>query len=179
MTRRLLNLLTALSLLLCVAVCVLWVRSYWVTDLWWFTRAGWALGVEVPIGSINFAWRTYSEPPELIPLGFRHITHRPPQDVSFWSHTHPHFGRTDFDGVSAGGYGFGCTFDRIGGDRIDDVTLPLWFVTLCTLVAPGTHGLRAVRRNAHRRSGRCPSCGYDLRATPDRCPECGRAFTTG
>ena len=28
MNRRLLNLLTALSLLLCVAVCVLWVRSY-------------------------------------------------------------------------------------------------------------------------------------------------------
>jgi hypothetical protein len=29
MKHRLLNLLTALSLLLCVAVCVLWVRSYW------------------------------------------------------------------------------------------------------------------------------------------------------
>ena len=29
MRRRLLNLLTALSLLLCVAVCVLWARSYW------------------------------------------------------------------------------------------------------------------------------------------------------
>ena len=32
MTRRLLNFLTALSLLLCVAVVALWVRSYWVSD---------------------------------------------------------------------------------------------------------------------------------------------------
>jgi hypothetical protein len=30
--RRLLNLLTALSLVLCAAVCVLWVRSYFVGD---------------------------------------------------------------------------------------------------------------------------------------------------
>ena len=27
------------------------------------------------------------------------------------------------------------------------------------------------RRSAQ---GRCPDCGYDLRATPERCPECGR-----
>jgi hypothetical protein len=32
MTRRLLNLLTSLSLLLCVAICGLWVRSDWVQD---------------------------------------------------------------------------------------------------------------------------------------------------
>lgn len=58
------------------------------------------------------------------------------------------------------------------------VAMPHWAVALVTSLMPALHfaSSRARRRRQNRmREGRCAVCGYDLRATPDCCPECGRA----
>ena len=54
------------------------------------------------------------------------------------------------------------------------VTFPLWLIVLA-LVAPVALGRRALRSSLRRARGLCLSCGYDLRASPGRCPECGMA----
>ena len=55
------------------------------------------------------------------------------------------------------------------------VFIPHWFLVLVSATPPVTWLLVRRRRARRAAAGRCPACGYDLRATPDRCPECGFA----
>jgi hypothetical protein len=166
MLRRLLILVTALSLVMCVAVVVLWVRSQRVMDQWVFNstrqyvevngrRGGlWVLWISTPTsGPLWLTWEHDSRQP--LPL-----IRRP---YRWWHPAGLYFDRTTRSGAPG-------TVTRLA-------TVPYWLLVTPTAVVSGLSVRATSRRRRLRRSGLCPACGYDLRATPGRCPECGEAPT--
>jgi hypothetical protein len=60
--------------------------------------------------------------------------------------------------------------------RVLTVGVPCWLLAVATLALPAVvvrRQFKAWRARRRARAMLCPTCGYDLRATPERCPECG------
>jgi hypothetical protein len=136
--RRLFTTLSALSLLLLVAVVVLWVRSY---------RTNW-FGDRFPIEVARHRW-------ELLSQG---------GGLTLCRMEGPWF----FSGPSTGG----TLVPRYNARAV--LGVPHWACAVAAGVLPIMWCFNRTRSSGRRRArGLCFHCGYDLRATPDRCPECG------
>ena len=201
MKRRLLNLLTALLLLLCVATCSLWARSYWARHeiSWQKTGTAWWRAMErletdqlagvrpTPTSSGERAWAInlsvdhgglviYVEVcalPELNTFapehdGIRLLTDFPsptyPDPTFFWG------GAGAWTSRPLPGFRYGEA-DHGGTRRLG--VLPLAALSALFALRPAYWLLTRTRRGRRRDATHCRQCGYDLRATPDRCPECG------
>ena len=168
MRRKLIKLASAVSFLLLITTVVLWewssIRPIWLS--WgnstraleytlhvgnsrvevqhWTGRRAIPLGPDESLGAANYSgW---------VAFGFAHQRF----DAV----------KRNTSGVVTGVYG-NCTASWFQ---------LVWPLLLSLPLSARVGWLRAVRGTKRRRRirrGLCPSCGYDLRASPDRCPECG------
>jgi hypothetical protein len=173
----------AACLLACVVALVLWVRSRyggeWVlreTDNYRWATSAMAYSSDGLI-YIELSWRRTDARPA---SAFR-VVQTPPE----WRHGRDS-DRPDLRipmGVRYDSWGFAFDAWRARNPRMSSlrwsryrILFPHWAAAIVLGVPPLALilPLRAfVRKRRRVRRGQCLSCGYDLRATPGRCPECG------
>jgi hypothetical protein len=193
MWRKLRVSLSILSALLCAAVVVAWVRSHTlgeslgreeydaagkVTRIDGVFSAGGQLAigrlqVEHPTmpGSAQTAW--YAKPVGFIRWNWR----RDDIPVPVLTTTaHPWLTKL---GVGRRGLRSGAITRHLYGG----IGVPYWLLAMLTAAPPlwtlASCMIDVIRCAERARLGRCLHCGYDLRATTDRCPECGHPVSTG
>ena len=175
--RRLLALAAALSFLLCVAVAVLWIGSYrgytglailhdvsdpgpggWGWQNWFIYRGKAGIifsGTDVGMNSVesfgagsgNKRWTGFGEASLLVSAALQEAE----TGSAPWSRV-----------------GFSCCRKPEG---YWNIIVPLWPLVVFFAILPARVCMRAYAMR--QRSGHCNTCGYNLCATPDRCPECG------
>jgi hypothetical protein len=178
--QRLLNAFTILSLILFFATAALWIRSYFIADdffqMAWVPSSTSSAGPTNPLRAnaverwtgladdtgLLRGWRTSGPPPQggwapNPPLGWVWLQSRP----------RPYAGdlmKFDFS-CRPGPAGLSLNF-----------AMPMWSVMFLAAIAPTRWIFITRRRHRAQRQAKknlCITCGYDLRATPNRCPECG------
>jgi hypothetical protein len=160
-------------LLLAAATAVLWVRSYW-----WRDSLGYV--VEIPQAFTTIATEPgaihYMRTDEWA-YGWTTKPAKPAKQAWEWK-TRPHSSMLPQVApkeypIFSTRFAWGPMRSPFASKPGTFIRLPLWFVSLLFLSGASTPLIHPVRRARRRRRGLCEKCGYDLRASPDRCPECG------
>jgi hypothetical protein len=206
--RVLLNLLTVLSLALCLGAGAAWARSRVYCDSVRFKRADATrsfyrrldigLTVNQGVAALSYSRQLHEsdDPIVLAQLQRPEPAGMPPG--TYWRHASrpaadwlaPPRGDTVWERMEFRARATRWHLDKnrtvvwtrgdpraVDTDDVAYFTAPLWFPFAAGAALPALRLVRFLRRRGRRRAGACLICGYDLRATPGRCPECGETAT--
>ena len=182
--RRIFAILSASSLMLCVATLGAWARSYHVSDWVEYVHdhrmePGRRLiflnsdSGRFALGTGILVWHEYTYTGGFT---FWHSTpsRRPP---AYWDE--PEGDPDDSSPPPLPPWwtrlGFGVQHilqNDCSSDNQITIAAPHWFIVILTSLLPMLW-LKRFRLGLGRAQGICKRCRYDLRATPDRCPKCG------
>jgi hypothetical protein len=158
---------------LCVGAAAAWVRSYQAGDAVYWSRAnprlvlkivtyrgGLLVEANMPVGTRDM----------LLSPGARGRRQFPPAS---------YVELTDSQSTFFNRFGFALDYRQNMVFARRQLACPYRFIMLLTAILPAARlaGWRRRRRARRLRMhpNLCQHCGYDCRATPDRCPECGRS----
>ena len=187
-SRLVLDVLTASSLLLCVAVVGLWVRSERGQDVRaaatgrgarWIVSSRGQVGLfamDVPAGPVGWRIDRRADHGDDMVARVGHIL-RGGKVCGVGRFQAGSARRPLVVFTNVGTVSFSAGEANRGGCPLDFrwLAAPHWAVAAAAAAGPAARAVGLLQRRLRRRGGRCPVCGYDLRATPGRCPECGRA----
>jgi hypothetical protein len=190
------------SLLLCAVTVVLWVRCYWVAEgLQWLESGPLKARViavkcdrgVVAVGSYSAATSDSVVEPIAWKLGIANV----PEGLSIGDrYPMPLPGKGLTPGRQFSGlFGFHWYSDE-WWERFPSngspgptvlvhrqvLTMPCWFLFGVAAITPAYRvraWLRGRKARRRVRAGLCRRCGYDLRGTPERCPECNTGTEGG
>lgn len=182
MLRRLFTVALALSLLLFFGTAVAIMRSSWFCGDWitwqssqvkddqFFCRE---LNIEWNNGGLGLRAKTFHQTTHDARNAADYQHELQPEDGIHWRENHGNFGTSKWWTFSCDWYA-GVSGHEAG--RIIVVQFPEWVLSVACLIVPAIALVRRIRRRRTSGYG-CTVCGYDLRASPDRCPECGTPVT--
>ncbi len=177
--RIIFNAITVLSLLLSVALMIVWARSQWVWDCFdYYEKPGSCDVLQISHGIVGlYRERNGATSPELDrPLGY--LSHK--QDYHWglmgmpWGPITPSPKWSHFEHFLL--WIWTADYRPSLPARYWEAQFPMWPLIALTYLPSACWLLPIWRRKLQRRrerAGLCGRCGYDLRATPTRCPECG------
>jgi hypothetical protein len=180
--RRMIMTLAAASLALCAVMMTLLVRSYWRSDAITHRTAAASFDLWTERGSLTF--QRMSSPLtewEAVGWGWSSTPTAPPSPA--WPDPGVRIGVhaagfelyvSDGGTVSLGTNNmYGSTPVVAGSPPRVRVAVPLWLGAVIFALPAIVVTVRRARCRRRRALHNCANCGYDLRATPGRCPECG------
>lgn len=161
MKRRIFTILSTLSLALGILLIVLWIRSHWASDAFVWSRNHDYVATSHK-GDLSFLIvkrLSFSMPLPWPPLFFSQSL--PQRAVQV---------RTKNGTQFVGYYVPNGLGDDFPASLLVHWSIPYWILVTAAIVLPCTW-FYVFRVRV--RKGCCRKCGYDLRASKERCPECG------